>query len=380
MRSASLAWAAVLPLLVACAAEPPPIGESSDEPEIVAGKKDEPTSKAGDRGAPGAAPGAAGAAGPAASTCLAQPACNGTAAPQLGAKRPFTHALSGLIASGSANHRGRDQIISVGEPQWVIGKIAYGVIDKDLKDEDVDVFVERGCAGAWEQLGTVKTTNEGAHATVEGVPDSGGRVYFEIPRAKELAAGRHRIRLVVAGDHTSTDLVIDVLPKGSPVVVSDVDGTLTSSEVAEFPALLVGALPDAQPHAADALAALAAKGHHVVYLTARPELLTARTHEFLAKNGFPPGIVHTTTGATGAFGGAAATFKSDELAMLKAHGHTIAWAFGNQPSDTDAYDAAKINPVDHRVFLGVTDSHGGRRIEAYADLVPVLTALPSTCN
>jgi hypothetical protein len=117
-----------------------------------------------------------------------------------------------------------------------------------------------------------------------------------------------------------------------------------------------------------------------VYLTARPEWLTYRTHEFLAKHGFPPGIVHTTTGSTGALGGAAATFKSDELARLAAHGHTIAWGLGNKDSDTDAYEAAKIQPLDHRVFLQLTDAHGGRRIERYADLFPIVTEERPLCR
>ena len=364
MRSLLSVLAAPLLLtLAACAADAPAIEDATSASEIThRPASDEP------------APAEAG-------TCLAQPACNGATGPQLGAARRWNHSIVSKViaATGPAYHRGRDQAIAVGEAQWVIGKITYSLIDKDLKDEEVDVFVERGCGGTWEKLGTAITTQGGAHATVDGVDDTGGRVYFQIPKAKELAAGSHRIRLVVAGDLTSTDLRIDVLPKGSPIVVSDVDGTLTSSETAEYPALLTGKLPDAQPKAADALATLAGKGYHVVYLTARPEWLTGRTHEFLRANGFPAGIVHTTTGLTGALGGAAATFKTDELARLAAHGHIVDWAFGNKASDTDAYDAAKV-PEAHRIFLGVTDTHGGKRIDGYAELLPALAAVPMTCK
>jgi hypothetical protein len=351
MRSA-LAWLALLPLVAACAAESDPIGEGSDSSEIVAS-----------------------------AACLAQPSCDGQSVPALAPTRSFNHyGSSAVTLTGPAFHRGRDQIVSVGEAQWVIGKFTYSYIDTDLEDEDVDIFVERGCGGTWDKLGSTRTTTSGAHATVENVEDTGGRVYFEIPKAKELGPGRHRVRLVVAADHTSADLMIDVLPKGSPIVVSDVDGTLTSSETAEYPALLTGSLPAAQPHAADALSMLAAKGYHVVYLTARPEWLTGRTHEFLTQNGFPPGVVHTTTGLTGANGSAAAAFKSGELTLLQRHGHAIRWGFGNKPSDTDAYEAAQINPLDHRVFLRVDDAHGGRRIEAYSDILPAVTATPAVCK
>lgn len=382
MRSSWLGCLAFLPLLVACSGADPVDDGRADAP--AGSRAVEPGSNEDDltttpAEAPGVAPSAPGAA---ANACVAQPTCNGAGAPALAPMRSFNHYLStATAASGPAFHRGRDQILSVGDAQWVIGKMTYTYVDKDLIDEDVDIFVERGCGGSWEKLGTVRTTdNSGAHASVEGVTDNGGRVFFEIPKEKQLAVGRHRVRLVVAADHTATDLTIDVLPKGSPIVVSDVDGTLTSSETAEYPALLTGVLPAAQPRSADALSALAAKGYHVVYLTARPEWLTGRTHEFLKAGGFPPGIVHTTTGETGALGSFAATFKSNELSLLQGHGHVIQWAFANQPSDTDAFEAAKINPLDHRVFLRVSDPHGGRRIEAYSEIVPVITALPATCK
>ena len=59
---------------------------------------------------------------------------------------------------------------------------------------------------------------------------------------------------------------------------------------------------------------LAAKGYRPLYVTARPDWLTSRTREFLAKNGFPPGIIHTTTKGTGAIGAAAERrFKSTEI-------------------------------------------------------------------
>lgn len=144
--------------------------------------------------------------------------------------------------------------------------------------------------------------------------------------------------------------------------------------------MLTGATPEAQPHAAEALSALAAKGYRIVYLTARPEWLNRRTHEFLAERGFPAGTVHTTTTATGAIGSAAAAYESAEFERLAAQGLHIAWAFGNQPSDTDAYDAAGVEPREHRVFLGVADAHGGRRVDDYADILPAIASSPAACK
>ena len=313
--------------------------------------------------------------------CVARPACDGTTAPPTGAARGFAHTMSQVTTTlGSANHRGRDQIVVAGDAQWIIGKFAYGVNDKDIHDEDVDIFVERGCAGSWEKLGTVKTTNDGQHASVLGVDDDGGRIFFEIPKAKELPLGRHRVRLFVAGDASTTDLIIEVVAKGTTLVVTDVDGTLTSSENAEYGALLTGSQPDVHVDAPKVLHALAGKGYVPVYVTARPEWLTGRTRELVTHHELPPGIVHPTAGLTGATGAAATTYKSATLERLVTHGLHIGWAFGNTDTDAAAYQNAKILPLTQRVFYQLTDANGGRRIESYTQVLPDVLAAPKVCE
>jgi hypothetical protein len=59
---------------------------------------------------------------------------------------------------------------------------------------------------------------------------------------------------------------------------------------------------------------------------------------------------------------------------------TRGFAFGSKASDTDAYEAAQIEPRNRRVFLQVDDRNGGRRIEAYGDLLPDLTKTPKVCD
>jgi hypothetical protein len=315
--------------------------------------------------------------------CLPAPAC---APPALAAPatRPWRHPVASRVdvAIGSPHHRGRDLFVAPGAPQTIIAKLAYGIIDKDLIDEEVDVYVQRGCASSWEKLGTAVTTGRGQpHPTVEGVDDADGRVYFDIPTEKRLGLGRHRVRLVVAGDGSSTDLFLDVVPPKTPIFVTDVDGTLTSSENIEFLKLLEGTLPDTHPGAPEALRALAAKGYRPMYVTARPEWLVQRTRDFLETHGFPPGIVHTSTSLLGAgFGASAATFKTGELAMLAQKGLVPSFAFGNKPSDSDAYGTANIQPADHRVFYQITGAFTGRRIESYNELVPSFEALPAVCH
>ncbi|MFO0741667.1 MAG: phosphatidylinositol transfer protein [Labilithrix sp.] len=289
-----------------------------------------------------------------------------------------TDAITGFPAV--PNHRGRDLFVNPGAPQTIIAQFAYGLSDVDLEDEDVEIFVQRDCASGWESLGIATTTSGSQpHADVEGISDHGGRIIFEIPKAKELGPGRHRVRLVVRGDESFTDLFIDVVPPQTPIFVSDVDGTLTSSENIEYAALLVGTIPATHPAAPEALRALADKGYRPLYLTARPEWLVGRTREFLDQHGFPPGIIHTTASLIGpsAYGGAA-QFKSGDLAQIATKGLVPAFGFGNKPTDSEAY--AVIPDVSHRFFYQIDGEFTGRRIESYEDVLPQLTRLPAVCQ
>ncbi|MBX7079255.1 MAG: phosphatidylinositol transfer protein [Nannocystaceae bacterium] len=286
-----------------------------------------------------------------------------------------------VVASGGPNHRGRDMIYNPGDAQWVLAKFAYGLTDWDLEGERIDLYLLRDCAGQWESLGSIDTTYEAdPHATVEGVEDTGGRVYFQLPAESILGPGRHRVHMVVRGDATTAEAFIEILEPATPIFVADIDGTLTTYETEEFVALLTGALPDVNPNAPEALWALADHGYHPVYLTARPEFLGARTLEFVQQRGLPPGIIHTTLSATGALGSAAETYKTDELAVLADRGLVPGYVFGNTSSDAAAYDNAGIMPLDHRIFFQYDDDFGGRRIEDYGELVDEFTQLDDVCE
>lgn len=311
--------------------------------------------------------------------CAAPKACD-AAPPAPGPRTAWRHPTQSSLVStfGKPRHRGRDLLLAPGDPQWIIAKLAYGLLDADLKGEDVDIYLLRDCVGPWEKLGTAVTTREHEHATTLGVRDSGGRIYFRIPDDRAVGLGRHRVHLVVKGDLSTADLFLDIEPPAMPLFVSDVDGTLTSSEDAEIGAILTAQLPAVHPGAAEAFHALAEKGYRPFYLTARPEWLTGRTRDVLDVNGFPPGIVHTTTTTTGALGSQAAAFKRGELATLADKGIVPSLGFGNMASDADAYDDAGI-PEDDRFFYRFDDIHGGQRIDDYAEVMPAIEALPSLC-
>ena len=258
-----------------------------------------------------------------------------------------------------------------------MGKFSYGLIDKDLTEERVDVYVQSNCAGPWELIADAWTTQDGDHPTTIGVEDSGGRVY--VPIDPPLPPGRHRIHMVVRGDLSTSDGIVEVVPAGAPVFISGMDGTLTTYETEEFVELLTGDVSDARPGSAVALTMLAERGYRPMYLTARPEWLVERSREFLEVRGYPPGILHTTTELDGALGDAAVGYKTDELGWVLDRGFLIEWVFGNTDSDAEAYDVSDIQPLDHRVFIEFDDPFGGRRIESYVELLDEFADLPSLC-
>ena len=312
--------------------------------------------------------------------CPPVPACNATP-PDPGPARAWRHGPP----AGAANHRGRDQFVNPGAPQWVIGNFQYGLgpLEGGLQDEEVDIYLLRGCGANWEKLGTALTTGATpSHPKTEGVDDATGRIFFEIPGGQALGLGRHRVRLVVGGDLTAVDMFVEVVPPNTRFFVADMDGTLTDSETAQALAILTGTIPNANPDAAQALTILASKGYRPMYLTARPEWLVKTSQDWIVLKGFPPGILHTTLVGGGATGPAATTFKTDELALLAQQKMlTPTYVIGNTNTDADAYNNAGIMPLANRIYFQYTDTAwNGRRIEAYSTLIPEFSALPLVCR
>jgi phosphoserine phosphatase len=311
--------------------------------------------------------------------CPVAPAC-ALAAPTPSPTVSWRNLLTRVtVAKGAPRHRGRDLFLRAGEPQWAIAKFAYGILDDDLTDEDVEVFLLRDCA-TWERLGVARTSRDAApNPTVEDVPDDGGRVYFRIPQDRPLGVGWHRVHFVVRGDHSVADQWIRVAPAGARFAVTDIDGTLTDNENAQFVSLLTGTPPGMNPGGPAVIRALAELGYEVLYLTARPEWLVGATHTWLRANAFPRGVVHTTLGLTGALGGAALTFKSAELAALRARfGVAAEVGLGNTDSDVSAYTTAGVRSRFYYRYAG--DVMGGTRVDDYNALAASLRGLVPMCR
>ncbi len=281
-------------------------------------------------------------------------------------------------------HRARDVMANQGQDPILIAKFAYTIaVDADIKGEDVDIYMSKGCEGGWEKLGTQVTSSNpaGKKKVVDGVEDTGGYVMVALSKlgVANLAVGRHRFLFVLKGNNDTTELYVEILPKKNAVVVTDIDGTLTAFEEAAAVEIL-GVHPESHVGASDMIRSFYHRGYNIFYLTARPSFLMAATREWLNIRGFPPGVIHTTNLKTGATGEAAAAFKVNELALLKKNtGIVPAYAFGNKPSDVKAFADAGIPTANSYFYKIQGDMTGAIVNNDYRTLIPLAQAAPSFC-
>ena len=205
-------------------------------------------------------------------------------------------------------------------------------------------------------------------------------IVVELQLPEPLSVGRHRIHWVVRGDDSRADTFIEVVEPGTPIILSDIDGTLTTSEWERAVDFLLDTIPNVNDGAPQALHALVELGYRPMYLTARPEFLGNRTYEFIEARGLPPGIIHTSLSATGALGSTAVELKTGELDALATRGLVPSWVFGNTDSDAEAYENAGIAPLEQRIFFQFEDAFGGRTIQSYTELLPEFAELDPVCE
>jgi hypothetical protein len=268
--------------------------------------------------------------------------------------RPFTpsarerwrhRVTTGLtVAAGAPDHAAADLVVADATALVMRAKLAYGAVSKDLEDERVRVWID-DCT-AWRAIGDALT-------------DADGRVAVPVPADLLVAPGMFDTRFEVLGDGSTAAGRIWLLPAGTHVVLADLDGTLTTSDIELFRGIVdEDYMPAAYPGAAELTVAHAARGGVVMYLTGRPYYLASSTRAWLASGGFAAGPVFFTDTPRQALPtrGGVAAFKQARIAELLAQGYAIDAAYGNAATDLVAYIAAGI-AADHVWIIG---EHAGK--------------------
>lgn len=189
-----------------------------------------------------------------------------------------------------------------------------------------------------------------------------------------LGAMRSLVVLALLALGACTQLPPQDVPRpvrdGQPLVVVDIDGTLTPD---------VLAFTQARPAAAELLRVLVSKGYGLAYLTAREPLAQAGLRDWLQTEGFPAGPLHVAQSA--AERADPASFKARWLAVYADRGWRLSWAYGDSSSDFEAY--AKVGFAREQVFAlrrrGDTDCQPGsyaRCLVGWDDHRRFIEALP----
>jgi hypothetical protein len=294
------------------------------------------------------------------SLCAAQPN---------GPQDSYRHRRNRLYKSlGEPRFRGIDLIAMADDPSQILGgKLAYTAADKDVWDEDVYVYACH--ADGWRFAGQART-------------DRQGRFEVVLSGAARLPVGMRDLFALVPGDGGGVRFLAYVAPRGTTAVVSDVDGTLTESEDAIFNTVLFGDDLEHQPHAPRALAALAAAGHVIVYITARGDQYTEVTRRWLALHGFPRGPLRLARSTITKPGPRTVAFKTGVLRGLRI---PIAVGIGNRASDIAAYGNVGLPPS--RILINLPEFADEVREELAAGKatgfddyreVPALLAIPAS--
>jgi phosphatidate phosphatase PAH1 len=239
----------------------------------------------------------------------------------------FRHLSSELVAHlGDPRHRGFDLIATAtAGTQTLEGWLSYTIADKALEDEDVDVYACQ--ESAWARLGTARSDEDGHFA-------------LTLSAAQRLPVGMRDLYASVVADRSGTRFLGYVAPDDAQLIVSDVDGTLTSSENAFLETIANGEAPDPQAGASAAFTAAAARGYQLVYLTARGNQYTGDTRQWLADMGFPRGPLRLSPSFVTLPGDDTIDFKTTALVNVVSAGLEVVMGVGNRASDIAAY--AKI--------------------------------------
>jgi hypothetical protein len=302
--------------------------------------------------------------------------------PPEGTRASWRHKRTPFLTTsqGPAAHRCRDALAVAGESQELVCKFAYGPWDKDLEDEDVELFVRPEGADAWRRLGAGRTRKDGQADGPRGIHALGGWLIFTIPEDHTLPPGRHDVRAVVRGDGTAAGATLWVRTPGSAVAVFDIDATLTTSDKElgkELAAAGIGEAyhPKIQPGAAAVVRARAAAGALPVYVTARPDRVSLQTRAWLLSEDLPAGPLQLQSSVAAALSRSETRkYKQRVVRDLLDRGLQVIAAYGNAVTDIDAYLGAGV-PAG-RIFI--VGPHRGERgttpvtdyLEHLEDLTP----------
>lgn len=200
--------------------------------------------------------------------------------------------------------------------------VSQGLFSEPLPGEQVSLWVYSDAT--WNSIGRSNTDSDGI---------------YELASTEFTAGNGVPVYAMLEADGSCAEHFTFLLPRGSKVVVTDIDATLTTSDSEVFLQAGDESHVPAMMAAADRLLQTwAMKGYTIVYLTARPSVLRNETRNWLRDLNFPIGPVITAPVIE-----EAAPYKTLWLRrIVNDFGWNIVAAYGNADTDITAYRDAAI--------------------------------------
>jgi hypothetical protein len=207
-----------------------------------------------------------------------------------------------------------------------------GLFTRPLPGERVSLWSYDTAAAAWQEIGSAETDDDGA---------------YEVAGAGFVAATGQPVYSMLEADGSCAEHYDYLLPPGSKVIVTDIDGTLTTDDGELLKQVADDTYTPLMMTAGDRLMKTwAMKGYPIIYLTARPHVYRNETRVWLRDLGFPTGPVITSASTD------AAVYKTAWLQrMLASFGWTAVAVYGNADTDIIAYENAGV-PKDRTFIVG----------------------------
>ncbi|HEX2685323.1 MAG TPA: hypothetical protein VHN14_01830 [Kofleriaceae bacterium] len=201
-----------------------------------------------------------------------------------------------------------------------------GLFATPLPGENVSLWYYEPDKAVWQSVGQGRTDDNGD---------------YDVPSTGFIAPNGRPVYAMLEADGSCAVHFDYLFAPGTKVVVTDIDGTLTTDDKEIFTQITDDTYVPAMMTAADRLLqAWSMKGYLVVYLTARLHVLRAESRGWLADLTFPDGPLITEGG-----GLTADAYKTLWMnRMVQDFGWKVVAAYGNADTDITAYANAGVPP------------------------------------
>lgn len=205
-----------------------------------------------------------------------------------------------------------------------------GIEQTPIPGEFVSAWYHDDAMG-WISIGRTMTGDDGS---------------YDLPDTGYVAPNGSPVYTMLEADGTCATSYNMLLPPGSKVVVTDIDGTLTTSDQELLMQLSDESYVPMMMGAANTLMQTwSMKGYPIVYLTARANEFRAETAQWLGQQMFPIGVT-----ITGSNSSDAQAYKTNWLQrMVTTFGWDIVAGYGNADTDIGAYQA--VNIPNSQIFI-----------------------------